>query len=129
VLFYKCTISLEYSIQLEEALNIPIDIEKILYFRCSGLTSEDIQTAKEVILSTHNDQEAYLDLLVKNEPWRQAFALNYPQEFEDAENLKAKAFLRDNLEPADYVEIEQHFFYRLKALSKRALLAQKSTTV
>jgi Leucine-rich repeat (LRR) protein len=121
--FYdEIEVYLGYPIKLKRDLDIPIDVEEMLYFRCSGLTSEDIQKAKESVLSKHNDQKAYLDFLVENETWRQALALNYPREFENAKNLKTEALLRDPLGLDGYSGIEQPFYDKLKELSRSALV-------
>ena len=71
---------LAYLLHLKEALNIPISTEGMLYFRCSGVTDEDLNTAKELVLAQLSNDDTVANYLVGNPVWLEALEAKYPQE-------------------------------------------------
>lgn len=88
---------LAYPVKLKSALNLPIDVEEMLYFRCSGITEEDLEAAKEYVLSSIGSQEALLAQLVKNDDWIAALKAQYPADYELIEEAKYAALEAESL--------------------------------
>ena len=76
---------LGYPIMLKDRLKMPIDVEDMLYFRCSSLTQKDLDSAAEFVLQKQNDDEAKCRFLASQEKWIQYLKDNYPVEFENIE--------------------------------------------
>ncbi|MGL5626229.1 MAG: NEL-type E3 ubiquitin ligase domain-containing protein [Candidatus Rhabdochlamydia sp.] len=115
--FDEIEVYLGYPIKLKEALNLPIDVQEMLYFRCSALKDKDLEEAKAFVLSKQTDQEACFEFLIGHDKWKEALKYNYPIEFKTIEENRATA-LEDN---EDYMAIEKQFNQELIELTKKAL--------
>ncbi|MGL5626067.1 MAG: NEL-type E3 ubiquitin ligase domain-containing protein [Candidatus Rhabdochlamydia sp.] len=115
--FDEIEVYLGYPIKLKEALNLPIDVQEMLYFTCSALKDEDLEEAKGFVLSKQTNQEACFTFLIGHDKWKKALKHNYPIEFKTAEENRDLA-LEDS---EDYVAIEKKFNQELIALTKKTL--------
>lgn len=117
---------LAYPIHLKEALDIPIVQEGMLYFRCSGVTEQDLQEAKNFVLEHRNNKEKQLQFLLSQEKWMEALRINYPEKMEQMEAERQHLASQDNLDGEDYSKIQEAYNAKLLDLSK-AILFQKET--
>ena len=81
-MFDEIQVYLGYPVQLKQALNLPIDIDDMLYFEWSALSSQDLETAKNEVLGALRNEDMQVAFL-KNQPkWIEALKMNYPEEME-----------------------------------------------
>lgn len=109
---------LAYPIQLKKDLNLPFSQADMRYLDCSQVTKEDLQEAKEIVLSHLQNPEECNSFLINNEVWQKVLALNYPKEWQKIENNK-KIALEDD-EP-DYMRIRNTFEEEIKKLTHTVL--------
>jgi len=76
---------LGYPVMLKEALKLPIDVEEMLYFRCSSLKKEDLEAAKNIVLARFADKEGLYKELCQRDLWIKALKENYPTKAEEIE--------------------------------------------
>jgi Leucine-rich repeat (LRR) protein len=70
---------LGYPIKLKDRLGLSIDISNMLYFQCSGITEENLQTAHAYVTSRMT-REALVDRLIKDDRWKKALQTEKPTE-------------------------------------------------
>lgn len=109
---------LGYPIKLKETLDIPIDVEEMLYFKCSCLTPTDLEIAKDTVLSTIANEEEHSNFLLEQPQWLKALKLNYQERFTVIKKNKEHA---SNTDDPDFVNIDNTFKQDLKDLTKYAL--------
>lgn len=114
---------LAYPIYLKDALDIPIVQEEMLYFRCSGVTEEDLQEAKKFVLEHQNDREKQLQFLLSQKTWIEALTINHPKEMQQIEAERDKLASQDNLDAEAYSRIQEEYNTKLLELS-RTILSQ-----
>ncbi|HEV3270219.1 MAG TPA: NEL-type E3 ubiquitin ligase domain-containing protein [Candidatus Rhabdochlamydia sp.] len=116
--FDEIEVYLAYPIKLKEKLEIPIDIQHMLYFSCAGLQDEDLEWAKKVILDKRKKKKECLDFLIKHPKWLEALECNYPKEFKAIKDERDKASeLMDN----DGADIQKIFEEGLIELTEKVL--------
>jgi hypothetical protein len=113
--FDEIEVYLGYPIKLKKALNLPIDVQEMLYFTCSALNSKDIEEAKAFVLSKQANQEAYFAFLVTHDKWKEALSVNYKEEYKDILDKKTAA---SKSKDPDYGMIEEKFNQELIKLTK-----------
>lgn len=111
--FDEIEVYLGYPIQLKERLELPIDVEEMLYFSCSALKEEDLREAENYVINQHKDENAYYNFLIKNEDWVKALKANFSAEFLAIEKLREEMSLNGNWQEAAYL-----YESKLKELSK-----------
>lgn len=111
---------LGYPISLKEELNLPINQKTMLYFRCSLLTSEDLATARDFVMSHLNNRDACLTFLAKHDTWKRALSHYNPGAFEAIERKKRRDLENAEL-PEESINIEKEYIQALKALSTQAI--------
>jgi len=80
--FYdEIEVYLGYPVMLQKKLGIPLDVEEMLYFRCSALTQKDLDEAAEFVLKKQNDDGERCRFLITQEKWLQALQTRYPEEW------------------------------------------------
>ena len=85
--FYdEIEVYLGYPVMLRERLKMEIDVDEMLYFRCSALQQTDLDCAKEDVLRTQKDDEKSCLFLVKNDRWIDSLKANYPDKFAKIED-------------------------------------------
>lgn len=109
---------LAYPIKLKEDLNLPFTQGDMRYFECSQVTPEDLQEAKDMVLSHQQSQEKSISFLIDNDIWKKVLSLNYPKEWQRIENNKNLAMETD--EP-DSNGILRKFEEELKILTEKVL--------
>lgn len=109
---------LAYPVKLKEALNLPIDIEDMLYFSFSELTPRDLQFAKESVLSTIAKEEEHVAFLIEQPQWIEALKLNYTEQFTAIETKKDNAL---DVDDPNYVRINNTYNQDLTDLTKQVL--------
>jgi hypothetical protein len=116
--FDEIEVYLGYPIQLKEALEIPIDIQNMLYFTCSALTHRDLEETKNVVLNERGNQEMSLEFLINQDTWQKALSVNYPEEYQVIMDKREEASAVENPE---YSMIEENYKQELRELTKKAL--------
>ncbi len=115
--FDEIEVYLGYPVMLKERLQIPIDIEEMLYFSCSALTPEHLEVAADYVEKRYGNEEARLNFLIDQPTWLKALELAYP---EDIETLKETRSTSE-----DYAQANEDYKAGLQELSKRALASVK----
>lgn len=105
-------IRLGYLLRLKEKLNLSIEVPGMLYYICSSLTEEDIQEAETVMLEKFADQDAFIELLLKKDLWKQVL------EYKCARQMN---LLKEAYEASDSEEAHIHYLDSLKKLTKELL--------
>jgi hypothetical protein len=105
---------LGYPIMLKEELKLPIDVQEMLYFACSSLNKNDLDTAKNIVLERFEDKEGLYQELCKRDLWINALKEKYPGK---ATEIKAKQDALSNEENYDLQNIQKEWI----ALTKEAL--------
>lgn len=98
---------------LKKTLQIPIDIEEMLYFQCSALTKEHLDAAAQYVEEQYANEEAQLNFLVGHPKWLEALELAY------SEDLKALREARD--ENNDYEQAAKDYDAGLRELTNKAI--------
>ena len=111
---------LGYPVMLKERLHLPINIDDMLYARCSNITARDLDAAARFIKEQLRSEEVLSDFLVKQDKWIEALKVAYPVEVLELENQREEASGRAS-KAADYQEVERQFTNGLVELSKRAV--------
>jgi hypothetical protein len=70
---------LAYPLKLKEVLQLPINVNEMLFFHCSALTEKDLIEAKDFVLSHLDNQEIVNDFLISQHAWKEALKKKYPQ--------------------------------------------------
>ena len=85
--FYdEIEVYLGYPVMLRERLKMEIDVDEMLYFRCSALQQTDLNCAAKDVLRTQKDDEESCLFLVKNDRWIDSLKANYPDKFAKIED-------------------------------------------
>ena len=109
-------IYLAYPIKLKESLQLPIVLDTMLYFSCSGVEEKDLKAAKELVLDTLSNKEACYGKLVESETWERTLKDCKAKEYERLEEV------RDDLsEREKYAEAQEGFKAGLLDLTKSVL--------
>src|SRR3990167_2865237 len=82
--FDEIEVHLGFLIPLRESLHIPLDVQEMLYFKCSNLSIEDLNEAKENILLGRQDLKAVCAFLISQPLWRELLEKKRPEEFANA---------------------------------------------
>ena len=114
--FDEIEVYLGYPIKLKQELEIPIDVEEMLYFGCSALTDEDLREAKDFVLSQREDEVLCFEFLINHDKWKKALESKYPIEFNKAEENRTIVALENGYESA-----REEFNRNLVDLTKKAL--------
>jgi Leucine-rich repeat (LRR) protein len=124
----KCVDEIEvylaYPTMLKERLQLPINIEDMLFLNSSGITSSDLDVAQDFVNMHLNDQQAVAEFLITQEIWLKALSHRCPKEVSLLKQVKRES-LRDISNKAtnsEYIEIERVFNQRLVDLTKFSLL-------
>lgn len=88
--FDEIEVYLGYPVMLKERLQLPIDIQEMLYFTCSALKQQDLDDAASFVLNKLADEASRLDFLIRNDKWQKALALKYPLEYVAIENERSQ---------------------------------------
>jgi hypothetical protein len=107
---------LGYPVMLKEELKLPIDVQEMLYFACSSLKKEDLETAKQIVLNRFANKEELYKELCKRDLWINALKENYPEKAQEIEAKKQALLEQQNY---DFKEVEAAWI----DLTKKALAA------
>ena len=111
---------LGYPVMLKERLKLPINVDQMLYARCSNITSQDLDAAEHFVNEQLSHEEVLCDFLSKQDKWKEALSLKYPEEIRGLE--EQKAFQSEGASTtADYEKIEREFARGLVELTKFAV--------
>jgi hypothetical protein len=80
---------LAYPVKLKERLKLPIDVNEMLYFGCSGVTEQDLENAATSIEGMLEGADAVANILVQREEWTRALE-EHPQTASDVASLRRK---------------------------------------
>jgi len=118
LLYDEIEVYLGYPIMLRERLKMPIDIQEMLYFSCSGLTEKDLEEAAKFVEAQQADDDASYRFLIGQEKWIEALKANYPKNFEEIDSKIAAEQEKDD---CDYTKVGQMREQMLIALTAKAL--------
>jgi uncharacterized protein YjbI with pentapeptide repeats len=116
-------IYLAYPTMLKDKLQLPINIEKMLYFGvcCKDhIKQSDLDFAEEIVSNMINDQESLKDFLITRDKWIEALKHNYSQRIEELEQAKDRATGEAEISE-DYVTVEANYKKGLIDLTTEAL--------
>ena len=119
--FDEVEVYLGYPIKLKEELEIPIDVQEMLYFSFSALKHQDLKEAKDFVLKKRIHEENYLEFLIENDTWKKALSTNYREEYQAILDKRDKASLQ-SVNPDDDADIQAQFKQELTKLTKKALM-------
>jgi hypothetical protein len=94
---------LGYPTMLKEALQLPINIEEMLYFRCSKITKKDLGIAKELVESCLSNLSSLSEFLVTESKWIEALELNHPQKMRELTQAKDEALEKSETNEQDII--------------------------
>jgi len=77
--FDEIEVYLGYPLMLAEKLGLKLAVQKMLYFRCSGLTQKDLDEAATTVLQTKQDRDAESSFLCMQKKWQAALREKYPE--------------------------------------------------
>lgn len=117
-MFDEIEVYLGYPVKLKEELDLPIDIDNMLYFNFSALTPSDLEIAKNSILSTINNIQEKTSFLIEQPQWLDALKLKYGEQFAAIDKEKERA---QSLDDPDYIAIDNVYRKGLTDLTKQAL--------
>lgn len=81
-MFDEIEVYLGYPVKLKEALNLPIDIESMLYFECSALSLQDLEDAKNSVSRSLSNEDMQIAFLKTQPKWIDALNMNYSEEMQ-----------------------------------------------
>ncbi|MBS0650293.1 MAG: hypothetical protein JSR93_03930 [Verrucomicrobia bacterium] len=116
--FDEIEVYLGYPIKLREKLRLEIDVEDMLYFRCSALTDQDLESAVQSVQSKQQNDEEKCAFLVQRDDWKKALEAAYPEQYA-ASMDKAYEELEAEVDP---VVVEGNRLNALQALTAWALI-------
>ena len=102
---------LAYPVMLKNKLQLPIDIDTMLYYRCSSVTAEDLSTAAEVVKGFLSNLDSYCEYLAKDVTWQKALE----------SDSRYISLLKTRNSAADYNAAHSQFQDGLKALTQQVL--------
>ncbi len=109
---------LAYPVQLKEALCLPIDIESMLYFACSGVTKKDLENAKNDLTTMLFNWEEFLEFLVKQQDWEDLLKMHVDYKgILEARTAAGKEVKKKS----DYGKIQEDYLRKLTELTKKVL--------
>lgn len=116
---------LGYPLRLKNALGLPIEVKDMLYFRCSSLTREDLETARVSVLNTINNEDSFHVFLITQDKWKKALSKKCPEEYQAILDANEKALDEEevNYEAVAKVLNEQLIALTAKVLSRNASYA------
>jgi hypothetical protein len=114
---------LGYPMMLKEELELPIEIEEMLFFDFSQLEQEDLDIAKEIVLIRLSNEEFVSEFLVTQDKWMEAVKLRNPEELSNLQRIKDRSLgeLKEDAPNYCYEEIELEFKKGLLSITKMLL--------
>ncbi|KAG6559491.1 E3 ubiquitin-protein ligase ipaH9.8 [Candidatus Rhabdochlamydia oedothoracis] len=116
--FDEIEVYLGYLIKLKKDLDLPIDVQEMLYFRCSALQEKDLKEAKDSVLKKQQNENECLEFLISHPKWNEALSANYREEYQAILDGREEAAEQ---EVPDYISIEKTYKQELTALTRKAL--------
>lgn len=117
-MFDEIEVYLGYPVKLKEELDLPVDIDNMLYFNFSALTPSDLEIAKNSVLSTINNIQEKTSFLIEQPQWLDALKLKYREQFAAIDEKKERA---QSLDEPDYIAIDNVYRKGLSDLTRQAL--------
>ncbi len=77
---------LGFLVELKSRLKLSIDIEGMLYFQTSSLTTKDVDNAFLLVDKALKDENKVANFLINDVTWRNALKQNYSEDYENAQN-------------------------------------------
>jgi len=99
VLVDKIEVYLAYPIKLKDALDLPIEVDKMLFFSCSGVTQDDLDDARKKVQEFLDSEQESLEFLVQQNFWVKTLAKHYPEKLEEINETRFK-MLEDSSDQA-----------------------------
>ena len=100
-------VHLGFLCRLKDALDLPINLENMLYFACSCINKEDLENAKTKVEEKLKLEKAIPDFLAKNATWHNTLIALKAEEMKEIENEAESAYEVDPGMSADPEMIEK----------------------
>jgi len=113
---------LGYPVKLRERLSLQIDVEDMLYFRCSGITEGDLNNAAIFIEDQLSTPDAIANILIQREDWIQALHEKEPirmAAFQREKESRLESIKDDTV--TSYEKIQDQYTQSILELTKRVL--------
>jgi len=110
--FDKFEVYMGYFVKLKGELSFPIDFEEVSNFQCHALTKGDLNNAKFMFQQTLTGEKR-LEFLIKDQLWKEALRLKFPNEMQEIENAYFTRY------GGSYPEIDEDL-YKIDAETKEA---------
>jgi C-terminal novel E3 ligase, LRR-interacting len=118
--FDEIEVYLGYQVMLKTRLQLPIDIEEMLYFTCSALTEKDLEQATLFVSEKLENESARLEFLINEKKWLKALSEKYPIEYQGLDKEKeASSEKAETQEESN--QVQEKFRQGLIELTKCAL--------
>jgi hypothetical protein len=72
---------LAYPIMLKDTLELPIDVNDMLYGACAGLSKEELDAAGLAVRTTLDNLQLCAEFLIKDSLWMEALKAKYPHKY------------------------------------------------
>jgi hypothetical protein len=119
--FDEIEVYLGYPIMLRERLGLEIDVQEMLYFRCSALTQQDLNAAAEYVEMQQQDEEAACAFLSEQEDWKVALRAPYPERCEEIDEENYQELEAAGEDQGKLDQLDKNLQQRWKALTAWAL--------
>jgi E3 ubiquitin-protein ligase SspH2 len=110
---------LAYPVMLKVRLNLPIDVNEMLYFGCSQVTTQNLNDAENNIKGMLGEPNAVANILVQREDWIKALE-GHPEKADEITSIKQQR-TRKLEDGEDATEIQSEYESALVALTKEVL--------
>ena len=107
--------------KLKNVLDLPINLENMLYFACSCIKDEDLKNAKEKVEEKLKLEKAIPEFLATNATWRKTLTALKPKEMDKISEKAERAYEADSGKAVDAVAIEENRKSMLADLSLQLL--------
>jgi hypothetical protein len=99
-------VHLAYPVMLQKILNLPIDVEDMLFFNISGVLEEDLQNARKFVEFHYASNDLFVEFLINHFKWEEAILNSFLIESQISRACKE--------EEPDYVGIAEKFKKEMK---------------
>jgi len=74
----------------KDGLELPIDIQGMLFFAVSGITEKDLESAYSSVSKEIGNQDAFYTFLITADKWLNALQHKYPEKYAEAQNPRVE---------------------------------------
>ena len=74
---------LAYPIMLKERLQLPIDVDDMLFFNFSGVTDSDLKNAQDFVEDAWKNDKGFYQFLIQQPKWKEALKQHFKEEYSE----------------------------------------------